>query len=222
MTQTNDVFSPQHPIWSEWGCGDVCWSVFFKCNTGCSRRWTLVKLCFSFSAVERRRRDKINNWIVTLSKIIPDCSVDSRTGAVSASEVGLQFFFSPKPCQIVLITCVSDDIKSACKTPVFWGRGCWRRLLVYLQPFKNLHLCYIFWPLPYLNQCSVSALLMHACITGAESQIETQRVTTAKASRSQLKWGSIKKYFSCWGRVALLIRFCPVLAQELGLKCFGD
>ncbi|XP_028317517.1 upstream stimulatory factor 2 isoform X2 [Gouania willdenowi] len=31
--------------------------------------------------VERRRRDKINNWIVTLSKIIPDCSVDSRTGA---------------------------------------------------------------------------------------------------------------------------------------------
>lgn len=36
-------------------------------------------------AVERRRRDKINNWIVTLSKIIPDCSLDSRTGAVSAS-----------------------------------------------------------------------------------------------------------------------------------------
>ncbi|XP_016896441.1 upstream stimulatory factor 2 isoform X1 [Cynoglossus semilaevis] len=35
--------------------------------------------------VERRRRDKINNWIVTLSKIIPDCSVDSRTGAVSDS-----------------------------------------------------------------------------------------------------------------------------------------
>ena len=37
----------------------------------------------SLFAVERRRRDKINNWIVTLSKIIPDCSVDSRTGAVS-------------------------------------------------------------------------------------------------------------------------------------------
>ncbi|TKS88740.1 Upstream stimulatory factor 2 [Collichthys lucidus] len=33
------------------------------------------------AGVERRRRDKINNWIVTLSKIIPDCSVDSRTGA---------------------------------------------------------------------------------------------------------------------------------------------
>ncbi|XP_035382194.1 upstream stimulatory factor 2 isoform X2 [Electrophorus electricus] len=32
--------------------------------------------------VERRRRDKINNWIVTLSTIIPDCSLDStKTGA---------------------------------------------------------------------------------------------------------------------------------------------
>ncbi|XP_062385491.1 upstream stimulatory factor 2 isoform X1 [Sardina pilchardus] len=36
--------------------------------------------------VERRRRDKINNWIVTLSKIIPDCNIDSsKTGAVSIS-----------------------------------------------------------------------------------------------------------------------------------------
>ncbi|CAB1333511.1 unnamed protein product [Coregonus sp. 'balchen'] len=36
--------------------------------------------------VERRRRDKINNWIVTLSKIIPDCNIDStKTGAVSHS-----------------------------------------------------------------------------------------------------------------------------------------
>lgn len=35
--------------------------------------------------VERRRRDKINNWIVQLSKIIPDCNTDnSKTGAVSA------------------------------------------------------------------------------------------------------------------------------------------
>ncbi|XP_026087913.1 upstream stimulatory factor 2-like isoform X2 [Carassius auratus] len=32
--------------------------------------------------VERRRRDKINNWIVTLSKIIPDCNMDNtKTGA---------------------------------------------------------------------------------------------------------------------------------------------
>ncbi|CAL8248264.1 unnamed protein product [Lota lota] len=32
--------------------------------------------------VERRRRDKINNWIVSLSQIIPDCTVDStKTGA---------------------------------------------------------------------------------------------------------------------------------------------
>uniref|UniRef100_A0A8D2JPQ2 BHLH domain-containing protein n=1 Tax=Sciurus vulgaris TaxID=55149 RepID=A0A8D2JPQ2_SCIVU len=32
--------------------------------------------------VERWRRDKINNWIVQLSKIIPDCNADnSKTGA---------------------------------------------------------------------------------------------------------------------------------------------
>ncbi|XP_030214248.1 upstream stimulatory factor 2 isoform X1 [Gadus morhua] len=32
--------------------------------------------------VERRRRDKINNWIVSLSQIIPDCTLDStKTGA---------------------------------------------------------------------------------------------------------------------------------------------
>ncbi|XP_060639836.1 upstream stimulatory factor 2-like isoform X2 [Anolis sagrei] len=32
--------------------------------------------------VERRRRDKINNWIVQLSKIIPDCNTDNtKTGA---------------------------------------------------------------------------------------------------------------------------------------------
>ncbi|XP_016149458.1 upstream stimulatory factor 1-like isoform X4 [Sinocyclocheilus grahami] len=31
--------------------------------------------------VERRRRDKINNWIVQLSKTIPDCTIDStKTG----------------------------------------------------------------------------------------------------------------------------------------------
>ncbi|XP_068173151.1 upstream stimulatory factor 1 [Antennarius striatus] len=31
--------------------------------------------------VERRRRDKINNWIVQLSKVIPDCNIDyTKTG----------------------------------------------------------------------------------------------------------------------------------------------
>lgn len=34
--------------------------------------------------VERRRRDKINNWIVQLSKIIPDCNTESsKTAALS-------------------------------------------------------------------------------------------------------------------------------------------
>nr|XP_046150402.1 upstream stimulatory factor 1-like isoform X5 [Oncorhynchus gorbuscha] len=36
--------------------------------------------------VERRRRDKINNWIVTLSKTIPDCNIDpTKSGQVSIS-----------------------------------------------------------------------------------------------------------------------------------------
>ncbi|KAM8853979.1 upstream stimulatory factor 1 isoform X3 [Synchiropus splendidus] len=35
--------------------------------------------------VERRRRDKINNWIVQLSKAIPDCNVDyTKTGQVNS------------------------------------------------------------------------------------------------------------------------------------------
>lgn len=38
----------------------------------------------SVPTVERRRRDKINNWIVQLSKTIPDCNIDyTKTGQVS-------------------------------------------------------------------------------------------------------------------------------------------
>ncbi|OXB52710.1 hypothetical protein ASZ78_016612, partial [Callipepla squamata] len=33
--------------------------------------------------VERRRRDKINNWIVQLSKIIPDCSMENTKSGQS-------------------------------------------------------------------------------------------------------------------------------------------
>ncbi|XP_070550692.1 upstream stimulatory factor 2-like isoform X1 [Ptychodera flava] len=36
--------------------------------------------------VERRRRDKINNWIVKLSKIVPECAQDhSKQGQASVS-----------------------------------------------------------------------------------------------------------------------------------------
>ncbi|CAD5111321.1 DgyrCDS636 [Dimorphilus gyrociliatus] len=41
------------------------------------------------NAVERRRRDKINNWIVQLSKLIPDCAVDGmKGGQMSAQSKG--------------------------------------------------------------------------------------------------------------------------------------
>lgn len=38
--------------------------------------------------VERRRRDKINNWIVQLSKAIPDCNIDyTKAGQVGPPQV---------------------------------------------------------------------------------------------------------------------------------------
>lgn len=40
------------------------------------------------NAVERRRRDKINNWIVQLSKLIPDCAVDGMKGQMSTQSKG--------------------------------------------------------------------------------------------------------------------------------------
>jgi len=36
--------------------------------------------------VERRRRDKINNWIAKLGKIIPECNVGNTTGNGSNGE----------------------------------------------------------------------------------------------------------------------------------------
>lgn len=38
--------------------------------------------------VERRRRDKINNWIMNLSKIIPDCNNDSSKGSFETQSKG--------------------------------------------------------------------------------------------------------------------------------------
>lgn len=39
--------------------------------------------------VERRRRDKINNWIVQLSKTIPDCTLDSTKNGQVKSKGGI-------------------------------------------------------------------------------------------------------------------------------------
>ncbi|XP_034954759.1 upstream stimulatory factor 1 isoform X1 [Zootoca vivipara] len=40
--------------------------------------------------VERRRRDKINNWIVQLSKIIPDCSMENTKSGQLNQSLSLQ------------------------------------------------------------------------------------------------------------------------------------
>jgi len=43
------------------------------------RNKLFISSCF---AVERRRRDKINAWIETLAKLIPDCSDDIKLNEV--------------------------------------------------------------------------------------------------------------------------------------------
>lgn len=64
----------------------------------------LKSLKFVPSAVERRRRDKINNWIVTLSKLIPDCSVDSRSAAVSSDLCARVHRRCPLMCWLKLLS----------------------------------------------------------------------------------------------------------------------
>nr|XP_021532222.1 upstream stimulatory factor 2 isoform X4 [Aotus nancymaae] len=82
--------------------------------------------------VERRRRDKINNWIVQLSKIIPDCNADnSKTGAVSAPDPqGLQRAWPPA------FACRKSTCHGAWESS--WGGGQWvvpaLRLLVPSPP----------------------------------------------------------------------------------------
>lgn len=47
--------------------------------------WIINSTFNVVQTVERRRRDKINNWIVQLSKAIPDCNIDyTKTGQVSS------------------------------------------------------------------------------------------------------------------------------------------
>lgn len=54
-----------------------------------------------FILVERRRRDKINAWIETLAKLIPDCSDD-----IKLNEVGL---FVCSECVMICLCAVCDD-----------------------------------------------------------------------------------------------------------------
>ena len=43
-------------------------------------------ILFISITVERRRRDKINNWIVQLSKLIPDCSDMKQVGVAKVCQ----------------------------------------------------------------------------------------------------------------------------------------
>lgn len=53
-------------------------------------------------AVERRRRDKINNWIIKLSKIIPDCSSDlNKSGQPSSVHLHSKGGILAKACDYI-------------------------------------------------------------------------------------------------------------------------
>lgn len=59
------------------------------------------------TTVERRRRDKINNWIVQLSKIIPDCSMENtKSGQVGTPQKGCRGGSPVCPCPPVTPVCV--------------------------------------------------------------------------------------------------------------------
>lgn len=51
--------------------------------------------------VERRRRDKINNWIVHLSKLVPECSQDHKQGQVNAISVQSKGGILAKACEYI-------------------------------------------------------------------------------------------------------------------------
>ncbi|XP_020288114.1 upstream stimulatory factor 2-like [Pseudomyrmex gracilis] len=54
-----------------------------SCNPGLKKRDD--KRRATHNEVERRRRDKINNWITKLGKIIPDCNIGTTIVSTSAS-----------------------------------------------------------------------------------------------------------------------------------------
>ncbi|XP_063230230.1 upstream stimulatory factor 1-like isoform X2 [Bacillus rossius redtenbacheri] len=52
--------------------------------------------------VERRRRDKINNWILKLSKIIPDCTAESAKSAQVSTEEQSKGGILAKACEYII------------------------------------------------------------------------------------------------------------------------
>ncbi|XP_031841401.1 upstream stimulatory factor 1 isoform X2 [Nomia melanderi] len=56
------------------------------CNTGLKKRDDRRRA--THNEVERRRRDKINNWIAKLGKIIPDCNTTANANGTGSSGEG--------------------------------------------------------------------------------------------------------------------------------------
>ncbi|XP_045080434.1 upstream stimulatory factor 1 isoform X6 [Coregonus clupeaformis] len=84
--------------------------------------------------VERRRRDKINNWIVQLSKTIPDCTLDAtKNGQVSSQAhfyhilASISLLYLPHACRVKEGSCprLVTTSRSCVRATPDWGRT-WR------------------------------------------------------------------------------------------------
>nr|CAD7586984.1 unnamed protein product [Timema genevievae] len=64
--------------------------------------------------VERRRRDKINNWILKLSKIIPDCTAESAKTAQVSFEGQSKGGILAKACEYIMELRSSNQRLSEC------------------------------------------------------------------------------------------------------------
>lgn len=70
----------------------------------------------SVPTVERRRRDKINNWIVQLSKTIPDCNIDyTKTGQVSPGFIHRRAVQHPPHPNVLLSQSKGGILSKACE-----------------------------------------------------------------------------------------------------------
>ena len=59
-------------------------------SSDCNKNSRDEKRRATHNEVERRRRDKINNWIMKLSKIVPDCAQDhTKQGQVCQGHLGI-------------------------------------------------------------------------------------------------------------------------------------
>lgn len=77
-----------------------------------------AKRRLTHNEVERRRRDKINQWIMYMSKIIPDCAEENKTNYDNQVLRTFLFFFYTYSAFIYLNSTLNgfqNEFKTLCK-----------------------------------------------------------------------------------------------------------